>query len=114
MTLIETPVAGAPPSPSRDQLSAVPPPPAAADITPGGPAKLNSSRGSSPGHPNFGYQQRPNLGPRCRHCRHTEARCAYTAGCCPDCTHWGNWTPAGEPIPKQKGPQPKAGLRRAS
>lgn len=29
------------------------------------------------------------LGPRCRTCETTEARCAYKGGCCTDCSHWG-------------------------
>lgn len=29
-----------------------------------------------------------NLGPACRSCRNTEARCALVAGCCDGCSHF--------------------------
>lgn len=39
-------------------------------------------------------------GKQCRRCQQTEARCAWAYGaCCPSCTHWLGYDPAGnEPL----------------
>lgn len=38
-------------------------------------------------------------GKQCRRCRQTEARCAWAYGeCCPACTHWLHYDPAGNEL----------------
>lgn len=37
-----------------------------------------------------------DLGDDCKKCEATEAACAHAAGCCGDCSHWSNFTAAGE------------------
>lgn len=42
-------------------------------------------------------------GPTCDGCRTTEQRCAYIAGCCPDCTHFDRLDEHGNELPTTGG-----------
>lgn len=53
------------------------------------------------------------VGPKCRRCKTSEARCARLAGCCDACTHFADLDAAGEFIERPVG-RPRRPRRRAS
>ena len=44
-----------------------------------------------------------DLGPSCDECGTIEARCAYTRGCCEDCTHFRQLAPGRRLLPVEHG-----------